>query len=143
MTKHYQEDELLTPEVIELIEALHGVRVEKIVWHAVIQGLECDAILYAWTRKKKRFKTIGIELKEHDFTKVLHQALARRSFFHYTYIVTASLYLEKPALKTLEKAQDKGIGIILTVNNQPTLIRIAEHNPRPQHTPIEAYENTK
>jgi hypothetical protein len=84
--REVQEDKLLNPKVLELIETIHG-KIEKIEKHFKVGGMEVDAIIYS---KKSRTKRIGVELKELDINKALEQAIARRSYFNYFYIILGS-----------------------------------------------------
>jgi hypothetical protein len=84
--REIREDGLLNSSVLQLIEKIHG-KIEKIERHFEVGGMEIDAILYC---KKKRVKTIGLELKEFDINKALAQAVERRKYFNYFYIVLES-----------------------------------------------------
>jgi hypothetical protein len=79
-----REDLLLSSSVLDLISSIHGeiVRVDRHV--CVNRGLEVDAVIVT---RRVRERLIGVELKEVDILKAVKQAVARRPFFHYFYIV--------------------------------------------------------
>ena len=78
------EDDLLNENVLSLIERLHG-KIERIDKHYKVDGMEVDAIILC---KRVKERLIGIELKEYDFFKVIQQAVQRRRYFNYFYVVT-------------------------------------------------------
>jgi len=80
--REVEEDKLLNKNVLNLIEELHG-KIEKIEKHFRVGGEEVDAIIYCGTKRRR----IGIELKEADIEKAISQAINRRNFFNYFYIV--------------------------------------------------------
>jgi len=83
----YNEDAFLSYDVAWFIARKHGIGDITILRHKVINGKECDAVMYGFTTHK-RPRSIGFELKEHDVNKVISQAVLRRKLFHYMYIVT-------------------------------------------------------
>jgi len=84
--KVFLEDSLLTKEAIEIIEKYHGGKVEKIKRHLKVLGMEVDAEITI--KFKTTSRKIGIELKESNLTQAIEQAIARRKFFDYFYIIT-------------------------------------------------------
>jgi hypothetical protein len=119
------EDSLLNENVLKFIEELHG-KIIKIERHFYVAGMEVDAILYC---KKSRTRRIGIELKDFDIKKAMEQAIERRSYFNYFYIITKSYrrligydirYLHYSNL--LDKFFQNKIGIIAVNNNEPFLL---------------------
>ena len=83
----YREDAYLSYHVENFVANAHGLVDITVMRHKVINGLECDAVMYGSTEGGK-IRTIGFELKQNDVNKVIDQAIARRKFFHYMYIVT-------------------------------------------------------
>jgi hypothetical protein len=84
--REIREDGLLNLSTLELIEKIHG-KIEKIERHFKVGSMEIDAIIYC---RKSRVKRIGLELKEFDINKALEQAIERRKYFNYFYIVLES-----------------------------------------------------
>jgi hypothetical protein len=79
------EDKLLNnSNVQEIIEELHG-EILKIFRHFFIYDMEVDAILFC--KKTRDIRRIGIELKEMDLVKAVSQAILRRNYFNYFYII--------------------------------------------------------
>jgi hypothetical protein len=123
--REIREDGLLNISTLELIEKIHG-KIEKVERHFKIGGMEVDTIIYC---KKSRVKRIGLELKEFDINKALEQAVERRKYFNYFYIVLKSdrrllgydfrsLYLNKK----LDYLLNNGIGLITVHNGEAFLI---------------------
>jgi hypothetical protein len=83
--KEFKEDSLLSKSVLWLIGQLHG-SITSVKRHVEVgeDGLEVDAVVLA---KRSRYRVIGVELKAFDVLKAVQQAVARRPFFHYFYIV--------------------------------------------------------
>jgi len=90
MKKSYEENKYYTKEMEDLILEEHNLSLVKreknivIVEHKL--NTETDVILYCKTEFGRKRK-IGIELKENDLTKAMHQAMVRRQFFNYFYII--------------------------------------------------------
>ena len=86
----YQEDKYYTPEIEDMILEKHNLelvskqRKELLKEHKL--NTETDVILYCKTEHGRKRK-IGIELKESDLVKAVHQAMVRREFFNYFYVV--------------------------------------------------------
>jgi histidinol phosphatase-like enzyme len=119
------EDELLNQSVLALIEKLHG-KVERIVKHCKVDGMEVDAILFC---RKVRERRIGVELKEYDYFRVIQQAVQRRRYFNYFYIITRGSELIGDSLRDLyrigflQSLFDRGIGwIIVDRDNKAWLL---------------------
>lgn len=116
------EDTLLDEKILKLLSRIHG-SVYRIIRHSRINGKEIDAIVYCKTTEARLSRYIGIELKEYDLKSVVEQAIERRSFFDYFYIVTAEYsshyaYLGRDIKmlykqKLLGKMIEMGIGWIL------------------------------
>lgn len=85
-SKIFLEDGLLNSGSIGVIEAYHGGKVSEVRRHVRVVGKEVDAELIL--KFKKTVRRVGIELKEFDLLKALSQAIERRKFFHYFYIIT-------------------------------------------------------
>jgi len=122
------EDALLNDNVLKIIKDLHG-EIYKIKKHYEVGGAEVDAILLC--KRVKGYKYIGIELKQSDLKKALIQAVLRRIYFHYFYIVSELYnphtyfgyeveYLHK--YKLLDRFKEYKIGWISTYKNQAFLI---------------------
>jgi len=82
----FKEDSLLNENVLKLLESFHG-GIVGVYRHIEVgeERLEVDAVILA---KRSRYRVIGVELKATDVLKAVHQAVARRPFFHYFYIVS-------------------------------------------------------
>jgi len=117
------EDSLLNKDTVSFIEKLHNCEVVKILKHFYVKDKEIDAILYCKTLNKGLIRKIGIELKEIDLEKAVVQAVERRDFFNYFYIITKAyfyvgevfrkLVLNSPNL--LREMVTKSVGIISVV----------------------------
>ena len=73
---------------------------------------ECDVVV------KQGNKTIGIELKQRDYGKVIEQAVKRRNSFTYMYVALdlhANTILS--ILRSYLQALEKGIGFISTMDD--------------------------
>jgi len=73
---------------------------------------ECDVVI------KQGNKTIGIELKQRDYGKVIEQAIKRRDNFTYMYVALdlhTSTILS--ILRSYLQALEKGIGFISTMDD--------------------------
>jgi hypothetical protein len=82
----FKEDSLLNENVLKLLESFHG-GVVGVYRHVEVgeERLEVDAVVLT---KRSRYRVIGVELKVSDVLKAVRQAVARRPFFHYFYIVS-------------------------------------------------------
>ena len=123
--REVKEDSLLNEKVLNFIEELHG-EIVKVERHFRVGGMEIDAILYC---KKRKVRRIGIELKDFAIKKAVEQAIARRMYFNYFYIITKSYrrligydirYLHYSNL--LGKFFQNKIGIIAVNNGEPFLL---------------------
>jgi hypothetical protein len=82
--REVKEDALLELESVRaLIEALHG-RITRVFKHFRVGGMEVDAILHC---ARRAVRTVGLELKELDLERAARQALERRPYFNYFYVV--------------------------------------------------------
>jgi hypothetical protein len=95
------EDRLLNKDVIDFIEDIHDCEVVKILRHFYVKDKEIDAILYCRTLNKGLMRKIGIELKEVDLEKAVVQAVERRDFFNYFYIITNAYFYIGEAFRKL------------------------------------------
>ena len=84
--KIFIEDGLLSNDTVELIRKYHGGKVERVVRHVKVCGKEVDGEIVLKMRTVKR--RIGVELKEWNLSQAISQAIERRKFFHYFYIIT-------------------------------------------------------
>jgi len=84
--KLFLEDGLLNSESVELIRRYHGGEVEIVKRHVRVVGKEVDAEIILKMKTVRR--RVGIELKEYSLNQAIPQAIERRKFFHYFYIIT-------------------------------------------------------
>ena len=85
-----EEEKIYTEKVEKTIIGQHNVEVISRKLRYKINDkpkLETDLILIVLTPERKIKRTIGIELKETDFTKAIVQAVNRREYFNWFYIV--------------------------------------------------------
>jgi len=80
-----EEDKLFNENVLKIIENLHG-KIFKVERHYKVANLETDIILLC--KRIRGYKSVGIELKVSDTLKAIEQAIARRKYFNYFYIVS-------------------------------------------------------
>lgn len=129
------EDSLWNERVRDLILRIHGwdfvcenrhvrVRVGKSL-------MESDVVVVARTPRRGYLRFIGVELKDGGFYDVLRQGIEKAPLFHVMYVVTTSLYLLsgfdfEAMLKTLRKAREVGVGIILYRRGWPEPILLLE-----------------
>jgi hypothetical protein len=99
--KTIYEDKLLNKHTISFIENLHNCEVVKILRHFYVKDKEIDVILYCRTLNKGLIRKIGIELKEVDLEKAVVQAVERRDFFNYFYIITNAYFYIGEAFRKL------------------------------------------
>lgn len=85
--QHYLEDALLTWKILDVIRASHDLDVEKVFRHCKIAGMEIDAVAVCRTLGDREDRWIGFELKESDIQKAFKQAISRRTYFDYFYII--------------------------------------------------------
>jgi hypothetical protein len=123
--REVKEDSLLNEKVLNFIGELHG-EIVKVERHFKVCGMEIDAIIYC---KKRKIRRVGIELKDFNIKKAVEQAIARRTYFNYFYIITKSYrrligydirYLYNS--KLLGKFFQNKIGVITINNGEPFLI---------------------
>lgn len=133
--REVREDELLNENVLKLLEELHG-KIIKLEKHYKVCGKEVDAIIYC---QKSRVKTVGLELKEFDLLKAVEQAVERRNFFNYFYIVINSdvkylgydfynFYYDNQEL--LKKFFENNIGLIVVREEGAFLVCPSYHTKR-------------
>jgi len=89
--KNFREDELLNKEVIKLIVNKHTnyyslSKINAVLRHKKIKDMEIDGIIIL--KHRTVIRLFGIELKEYNIVDVIRQAIVRRRFFHYFYIIT-------------------------------------------------------
>jgi len=91
----YLEDHYFDEKLKNYLLKIHGLNNYrcKVTRHRRIKKLECDVVIRCYLDSKKTV-TIGVELKIirslKDLVKVLSQALRRRKFFNYMYVVIIS-----------------------------------------------------
>jgi hypothetical protein len=114
--REVKEDALLELESVRaLIEALHG-RITRVFKHFRVGGMEVDAILHC---ARRAVRTVGLELKELDLERAARQALERRPYFNYFYVVarTNAREVGYPLRRLyrvglLGRLFDEGVGVI-------------------------------
>ena len=87
-----EEERLYTKNVEQLILRQHNVELVSRARRVKILNkpeLETDVILRVRTPNKELMRTIGIELKQTDLPKALRQAIKRRKYFNWFYIIIA------------------------------------------------------
>jgi len=88
--KEYQENTLFTDKILDIIESIHEFTVEKIYKNVYVKYndryIEFDVLLFASTPSGRK-RLISIELKEYDIGKAIEQAIIRREFVDYSYII--------------------------------------------------------
>jgi len=109
---NYGEDSLLTDKVIEVIEFHHNFDIQFIELHKRENGFEVDAVIWALTKEKNLERCIGIELKDRDLYKAIEQAVERRQYYHYFYIVTGNYPSFAFVHSQYPKLAEHGIGVI-------------------------------
>ena len=86
-----QEERLYTEEIENLILEHHeNYEIVERKLRYKIDGkvnLETDVVLIVKTTNTGVKRAIGIELKENDILKAISQAMERREYFHYFYVV--------------------------------------------------------
>ena len=85
-----EEERMYTKTVEELILNHHNVKLIKRLRRFKINNkpnLETDVVLLVSTPTKQINRTIGIELKQTDLIKAVTQAIERRKYFNWFYIV--------------------------------------------------------
>jgi len=89
--KDYNENKLLTDNIINEIEEVHNLEVKKIYKNVLVKlgdsrPIEFDVLIIA-TTPFGQIRFISVELKEMDISKVIEQSIVRRDFVDYSYIV--------------------------------------------------------
>lgn len=84
--KIFLEDALLTKKIIYTISLLHSLTVYNIYRHIRIGGYEVDALAICKTPDKYE-RWVGFELKDSAIDKAITQAVLRRKYFDYFYVV--------------------------------------------------------
>jgi hypothetical protein len=86
----YQENKLLTQEVVDRIMEEHCLELKKIHKNTYFtynkKRIEFDVLIEALT-PSGQLRWISVELKEQDVSKVINQAIVRRDFADYSYVV--------------------------------------------------------
>jgi len=89
----YKENALLTDEIVEKIMDDHCLTLKEIHKNCYLQYnkkiVEFDALIEAETPTGRK-RWISVELKESDISKVINQAVVRRDFAHFSYIILNS-----------------------------------------------------
>jgi len=83
----YLEDALLTWKVLDVVYRCHELKIERVLRHVRVAGFEVDAVAEAHTLDKEIRRLVGFELKDSDFYKAFNQAVERREYFDYFYVV--------------------------------------------------------
>jgi len=118
--RNFKEDRALG-KVIAMIKNQYGFsKVLKVCLHSWIGGLECDSIVY-FSTENGVVRTVEIEFKERDVSKLVRQLLMRRELFNYQYGVVylelnyvVNYMMERNYLKSLF---DNGVGLIVFDEN--------------------------
>ena len=90
MDKEYIENKYFDDAIRDLILHHHNFTLKSIERNVCVNGkmeTETDVIMYCETDMKALPRKIGIELKENDLPKAIHQAYKRRKYFNYFYVV--------------------------------------------------------
>ena len=82
----YFEDALLTRNIMWVIESKHNLKVSKLYRHVKIDSYEVDALAITETPEHIE-RWIGFELKDNSIDKATLQAMLRRKYFDYFYVV--------------------------------------------------------
>ena len=82
----YKEDSLFDDKVVSLISRVHNFKLLYYRRHKRINHTEID-VYSVWSTPSGKRRTIILELKQTDFTKLVGQALNRREYGDYIYIV--------------------------------------------------------
>ena len=133
------EDRLFDERVIELIEGVHNIKVDRdsIRRRTRLRGYEVDVYFTAYTLNRRIGRTFLIELKEKDLEKVIIQAYLRHHLANYTYIVVnlSSEYIVDFIIRRWESLARilalSGIGVIAyrkELEEPPVLLRKAKYN---------------
>ena len=116
----YLEDFLFDYRVVSTIEDLHSLKVNTLFRHVLVGGFETDVVALCSTDQGYD-RWVGFELKDSDILKALNQALWRRRFFDYFYVVIdlsvcriVDILLKKDNLREL--IMKEGVGIISVSN---------------------------
>ena len=81
------EDALLTRGILYVISKCHDLEIEKIYRHVMVNGMEVDAVAICKTYEDRYERWVGFELKENALDKAMDQAMLRRDYFDYFYVV--------------------------------------------------------
>ena len=89
--KEYKENNLLTKDILDLIEETHNLEIKEVYKNVLVKfnnlkPIEFDVLVIAKTPTGQE-RVISIELKESDVSKVIEQAIVRRDFVDYSYVV--------------------------------------------------------
>jgi len=89
----YKENALLTQEIIDQIGEQHDLEIKNVYKNIYLtynkKIIEFDVLIEAETYTERK-RWISVELKDNDVTKVISQAMARRDFVDYSYVVLNS-----------------------------------------------------
>jgi len=84
------ENKLWNDEMRILILNAHGLNLVSEKRNVILTNkmeTETDVVLIGETKERKLKRKVGIELKEHDFAKAISQAVRRRKYFNYFYVI--------------------------------------------------------
>ena len=126
----YFEDALLTRQVIWVLERKHDFHVEKLYRHVKINSFEIDAVAIVKTSIERYERWVGFELKETAIDKAVGQALDRREFFDYFYVVidlscSSIVYF---LIKYPQVVINDGIGFISSYDE--VVVSLSKYKPR-------------
>ncbi len=86
----YKENTLLTDSILEQLENEHCLKIKEVHKNIYLKFnnkiVEFDGLIEAET-PTGRVRWISVELKEHDVSKVINQAIVRRDFVDYSYVI--------------------------------------------------------
>ena len=89
--RFFVEDALLSYYVLQIVERVHNLSIQRLYRHVFVKGKETDVIALATTKVNGIKRTVGFELKDTDIAKAIKQAKERRAYFDYLYIVINEL----------------------------------------------------
>ena len=118
----FLEDLLLFSRWFREIIGRHGFGNFRVETHKHVKGLEVDVVVYG------KYGTIGIELKDSDYGKVIQQAVERAEYFTYMYAV-----LDLPVrsilsiLRTYKEALEYGIGFASSFDDCVVIPAYSKH----------------
>lgn len=137
-------EDSLFHSTIDYIKRIHSFRVDQVVFHKRIDGIEFDCIATGGTYMDRFARTIGIEFKDSDIEKVVSQAVVRSGYTNVQYVVarTSFNYLIEHAPTLIDDLKKHKIGLILLLNDDiPALVLKAEVKRKTKNKTLEEYFN--